>query len=375
MRRLLIVMVSEAKHLVIYGRNKPLRGVYTEQSKCAQGDKLKITLFFSFCLLALSLFAHPVQAQTPTGTIAGQIANGTKDAKPTSIQNLQIRLFGIDASATHPISATAQSDPNGRFIFQNLDTTPTTKYLVAANYGGVDYFSDALAFDASQPQLTAEIKVYETTTDASVLQIMQTHFIFDVQTRAFNVVQIIVAQNTGDRTLIAGANRATLLLPILAGAQNVHFSRQDADQMTLRGDGMMTYTLPIAPGAEQIVYTYGLTYTPPTYQFSLKLPFDSPRVRILLADVGGTIASQQFAPPTPFQAQGGQKYLLSVVENVRAGSVLNATFTNLPASIADPTRPANQSEPLVAGLVLGISALLAGTLLIYPIVRRREQSA
>lgn len=337
--------------------------------------KLIIVLAMLLISSALGLLTAPVHAQAATGTISGQVTNGTKDAKPTSVQNLQVRLFGIDASATHPISATAQSDPNGKFAFQSLDTTPTTKYLVATNYGGIDYFSDALAFEASQPQLTAEIKVFETTTDASVLQVMQTHFIFDVQTRTFNVVQIIVAQNTADRTLIAGANHATMLLPILSGAQNVQFNRQDADQMTLRGDGVMTYTLPIAPGAEQIVYTYGLSYTPPTYQFSLKLPFDSPRVRVLLADVGGTIASQQFAPPTPFQAQGGQKYLLSVAENVRAGSVLNATFTNLPTSIADPTRPANQSEPLVAGLVLGISALLAGTLLIYPIMRRREHGA
>lgn len=331
---------------------------------------LTLLLFTS----ALAFFETTVNAQAVTGTISGQIANGTKDAKPPSVQNLQVRLFGIDASATHPISVTAQSDPNGKFAFQNLDTTPTTKYLLATNYGGVDYFSDALAFEASQPLLTTEIKVFETTTDASVLQVMQTHFIFDIQTRAFNVVQIIVAQNTSDRTLIPGASRASLLLPILSGAQNVRFSRQDADKTTIRGDGVMTYTQPIAPGAEQIVYTYGLAYTPPTYQFSLKLPFDSPRVRVLLADVGGTIASQQFAPSTPFQAQGGQKYLLSVVENARSGSVLNATFTNLPSSIVDPTRPANQSEPLVAGLVLGISALLAGALLIYPIVRRRENA-
>ncbi len=339
---------------------------------------MRIILFAALTLLliatAFALFAIPVHAQAASGTIAGQIANGTKDAKPASVQNLQVRLFGIDASATHPISATTQSDPNGRFTFQNLDATPTSKYLIATNYGGVDYISDALAFEASQPRLTAEIKVFETTTDASVLQVMQTHFIFDVHTRAFNVVQIIIAQNASDRTLIPGANRATLLLPILSGAQNVQFNRQDTDQTTIRGDSVMTYTLPIAPGAEQIVYTYGLAYTPPTYQFSLKLPFDSPRVRVLLADVGGTIASQQFAPPSPFQAQGGQKYLLSIAENVRAGSVLNATFTNLPVTVADPTRPANQSEPLVAGLVLGISALLAGALLIYPIVRRRANA-
>jgi hypothetical protein len=200
---------------------------------------------------------------------------------------------------------------------------------------------------------------------------MQTHLILDVRNRSFNVVQIVVVQNTGDRTLFAGPNQATLQLPVLPGAQNVQFDQQDADQTTIRRGDLLTYTLPFVPGSDQIVFTYAIPYAPPSYQFSLKLPFDSPRVRLLLADVGATIASSQFAAPSPFQAQGGQKYLLSVAENVRAGTVLNATFANLPASVADTTRPANQSEQLVAGLVLGVSALLASALLIYPIARRR----
>ncbi len=327
---------------------------------------------FFLSLAALAPFAIPIHAQTTNGRIEGQIANGTKDAKSGSAQNLAVRLFGVDANATRPISATTQADATGKFTFSNLDTTPTTKYLLATNYGGVDYISDALAFDANQTRLPATVTIYETTTNASVVQVMQTHLIFDVRTRAFNVTQIVIAQNTSDRTLVVGSNRATLLLPILPGAQNVQFNRRDEDETTLRGDGVMTYTLPFVPGGEQIVYAYALPYTPPTYPFNLKMPFDSARVRLLVADMGGTIQSAQFAPSPPFQAPGGQKYLLSLAENVRAGTVLNATFTNLPSSIADTTRPANQSEPLVAGLVLGISALLAATLLIYPIIRRRN---
>jgi hypothetical protein len=331
------------------------------------------TILLSVSLLAL--FAPLARAQTTTGSIAGLITNGTRDAKAGSTQDLRVRLFGMDAAATHPISATTQSDASGKFTFSNLDATPSTKYLLATNYGGIDYFSDALAFDTNQSGLPVNITVYETTTSASVLQVMQTHLIFDVRTRLFDVIQIVIVQNTSDRTLIAGPTKGTLALPVLPGAQNVQFQQQDADQTTLRGDGALTYTLPFVPGVDQIVYTYALPYTPPSYQFSLKLPFDSPQVRLLLADVGGTISSSQFAASSPFQAQGGQKFLLSVAQNVPAGAVLNATFANLPAAVTDPTRPANQSEQLTAGIVLGISALLAGALLIYPIVKRREERA
>ena len=59
-----------------------------------------------------------------------------------------------------------------------------------------------------------------------------------------------------------------------------------ADDSTLRGTESLSYTLPIVPGSDQIVYTYQLPFTPPTYNFNLKVPFDTDKFRILLADVG-----------------------------------------------------------------------------------------
>lgn len=340
-----------------------------------------LTLLIIFCFIELSLFAIPTNAQGTTGKIEGQVTNGTKDAKPTSVQNLTVRLFGMSPGATQPFSSTVQTDTNGKFSISNLNADPATKYLLTAQYGGVDYFSDALVFDSSKTTIPAAITVYETTTDSSVLKVSQTHLILDIRQGVFNVVQIVVVQNAADRTLIRGASNATLSLPILRGAQNIQFDQQDADQTTIRGEGVMTYTLPFFPGNDQIVYSYALPFTPPTFQLDLKMPFDSAVVRLLVADVGETISSAQFPSQSPFQAQNGQKFLLNIAPSVKAGTVLNATFNNLSATATSAslpssaaTRPANQNEPLVASVIVAIAAVLSIVLLAYPIMRRRGMS-
>ncbi|MGE5262839.1 MAG: hypothetical protein ACM3S0_05625 [Acidobacteriota bacterium] len=347
-------------------------------------------------LLFMALPLPPAHAQTPTGgagKIDGQLVDGTKDANLANTAGLTITLHSAAAGATSTISQTAQADANGRFAFSNLETISSTRYLLIANYQGVDYYSDILNFDQNQTTLPVSMTVYETTTDPAAIKITQTHFVFDVQTRQFNVLQIIAVQNSTDRAYIGppgsgvGPHRTTIGLPFLAGAQNLQFDNPAADDSTLRGTESLSYTLPIVPGSDQIVYTYQLPFTPPTYNFNLKVPFDTDKFRILLADVGGTIQSTQLTAPAPFPTQSGQKFMLSSMDNVKAGTVVSASFVNLPATVADQTpstaNPAtspaatstNNNMQVVGGVVLGIAAVAALGLLAYPILRRRRAQA
>ncbi len=335
-------------------------------------------------LLFLPIPQATAQSTGP-GKIDGQIVEGTKDAKLAMTGGLTVTLHMAPAGASATISQTTQTDANGHFAFANLDTITTTRYLVIANYSGVDYFSDILSFDQNQTTLPISMTVYETTTDPSVIHVTQTHFVFDVQTGLFSVFQIIAVQNNADRTYIGsmsvGPHRQTLPLPVLPGAQNVQFDNPEADDTTLRGDTALTYTLPFMPGNDQIVYNYTLPFTPPTYDFSLKLPYDSDKFRILLSDVGANIQSAQLSAPTPFPTQSGQKFILSSADNIKAGSVVTATFTNLPATVAAPPGSTsgvptatlgNDRLQVVGGAVLGVAGLAAIGLLLYPLLRQRR---
>jgi hypothetical protein len=339
-------------------------------------------------LVAVMLLLLPTPravAQTPApGKIDGQLVEGTKDSQLSLTNGLTVTLHMLPAGATASISQTAQTDANGHFAFSNLDTITTTRYLLIANYSGVDYYSDVLTFEPNQTTLPVTLTVYETTIDPASVHVTQTHLVFDVQTRLFGVLQIIAAQNNTDRTYIGatsvGPHRVTLSLPVPAGAQDIQFDNPAADASTLRGDTVMTYTLPLMPGSNQIVYNYSLPFNPPTYDLNLKLPYDTDRFRILISDVGATIQSSQLSPPAPFPAPGGQKYVLSSADNLKAGTVVKATFTNLPATVAAPP-PGSGNAPsdaasndrlqLIGGVVLGVAGLAALALLLYPLARQR----
>ncbi len=340
-------------------------------------------------LAALALATPRTAAQTAgEGRIEGRVVDGTKDAQLSAADGLTVTLHMATMGATATVSQTARSDAGGRFAFSNLETITTTRYLLVANYAGVDYFSDVLSFSPSQTTLPVSMTVYETTTDPSAVRVTQTHFVFDVQTRLFNILQIIAVQNNTDRTYIgassAGPHRLTLTLPLLPGAQNVQFDNPEADDTTLRGETAMTYTLPFVPGMDQIVYNYSVPYSPPTYDFNVKLDFDTDRFRILFSDVGATLAGPQLSAASPFPTQSGQKFLLSSADNLKAGTTVSATFSNLPATVAaspsSATSPAVSPAPstgpsqlqLIGGLVLGVAALAAIGLLLYPLLRSRR---
>lgn len=349
----------------------------------------------AFIALAVMLMPAPrAFAQTPaaaTGKLEGQLVNGTKDAKLTNASTITVTLLSAAANATSVMSQTAKSDADGKFTFANLDATPSTRYLMTAQYFGVDYASDVLTFAPSQTTMTATLTVNETTNDSSVMAVMQNHLVIDVQANVMNVIQIVQVVNTSDRAFVgAGSNvhRPTLFLPILSGAQDIQFENPDADATTLRGPEVMTYTMPFVPGMDQIVYNYIVPFKPPTYQFSLKIPMDIGKVRVLLSDVNAKIASTQLITPTLFPTQNGQTFLQTTADNVKAGTSVNATFSNLTGSTGGtsttpPTgaAPATSTIPgvgdnvLIGGVIIGVAAIAAIGLLVYPLMKRRAAQA
>ncbi len=356
-----------------------------------------MTLLAASAFIALAVMLMPAPrafAQTPTsatGKLEGQLINGTKDAKLANASSITVTLLSAAANATSVMSQTAKSDADGKFTFANLDATPSTRYLLTAQYFGVDYASDVLTFAPSQTTMTATLTVNETTNDPTVITVMQNHLVIEVQANLMNVIQIVQVVNMSDRAFVgAGSNvhRPTLLLPILSGAQDIQFENPEADASTLRGPEVMTYTMPFVPGMDQIVFNYIVPFKPPTYQFSLKIPVDIGKVRVLLSDVNAKIASTQLITPTIFPTQNGQTFLQTTADNVKAGTSVDATFSNLTgspgsASTMPPTgaSPATSTIPgvgdnvLIGGVIIGVAAIAAIGLLVYPLMKRRAAQA
>ena len=359
--------------------------------------KQVLLLVAVLALAALTLIVLPtaqVSAQTGgTGKIEGTISNSTKDAKPNSTASLDVVLVTVPVSATTMLTATSKSDASGKFSFTNLDTVSTTRYFVTTNYGGVDYFSDLLTFSSPlSTSLSADFPIYESTDDPSVLKVTQTHLVFDVQTPWLAVQEIIAMENTSDRVYVgkmSGPHRLTMTVPLLPKAIDVQFDDPNVQDSVLIGDTVLTYTLPIGPGQDQIVFQYAVPYTPPNYDLNFTLPYNTDKVGVYMPDVGATISSQQLtvAPNPMGNTPGAPVFLAMSGANFTAGTTIKATINNLPSTPISGTTPTGATTPattpavvdnnsqLIGMVVLGIAAVAAIGLLAYPVLRRRSERA
>jgi hypothetical protein len=342
----------------------------------------------ALALLALALLTLPMpraNAQSSgQGRVEGVLVNGTKGSTLTDPSSITVTLYVADMTSQTTITQTTRPDASGHFAFSNIQILTTTRMLATANYSGIDYASDILQFSGITATVPVTLTVYDTTTDPSAVKVAQMHFVIDVQTGTLNVLQIIQVQNGGDRSYIGntsvGPHHVTLPLPFLAGAANIQFDSQDADSTTIRGTNSMSYTLPFQPGNDQIVFNYSVPFTPPTYPFELKLPWDIDSFQILLAEVGGTITSTQLSAPTNFPTQTGQNFLLSAGGPFTQGTDVKAQLVNLPTTVAAPTStapsanttaPVDNNSQTIGIAVLGLAAVAAILLIAYPLLRRR----
>ncbi len=92
----------------------------------------RIVLLAAVLVLILSLSLPTLAAEDPTGTIEGQLINGT--AGGSSVADIEVRLqtlVNFKETGT-PVIAKTRSD--GRFTFSNLSTSPNNSYAVTLTY-------------------------------------------------------------------------------------------------------------------------------------------------------------------------------------------------------------------------------------------------
>src|SRR5574337_368655 len=142
----------------------------------------KHLIFPIAAFLALWLSA-PVRvlAQTatppPDGEVSGKIINQNQGT--VVAESLEVMLHVWDHNYADINMLHAQSTPDGTFRFAGVALQPQYLYAVMATFDDVTYQSKALSPTGGSNQLQLDVPVYETTTDASSIQIEQLHVLFN----------------------------------------------------------------------------------------------------------------------------------------------------------------------------------------------------
>lgn len=315
------------------------------------------------------------------GVISVQIVNGTADADPSSLADLEVslhRFFGEESLGT----VTDLSDDEGHVQFKGLPTAPNYSFGVIVRYQGVEYGSDLVSFSEGSTVAPLTVNVYETTESDQAIHVLRTHLIFDVVGQGLRVAEMYIIGNDSDRTFVGTQDGRTLEFTLPEGAMGLAFQDNRLQDSVIMTDEGFVDTLPVPPGSRQLLLSYALASEGETYRFARRIVYPTDNINVLVSDVGAVVDSDFLTHQEPVAAGEGQRYLHLAGQDLAPGTEFVITFDKLPRTVptsgpgaarAVPRQGLDLSLLRWASVVLAVAAI-GFAVLGYPILRRRRES-
>ncbi|MCX2727364.1 carboxypeptidase regulatory-like domain-containing protein [Thermomicrobium sp. 4228-Ro] len=326
---------------------------------------LRVLTVLSFLVLTLVQAAHAQE----TGTISGRVQNGTAGGGSVAGLTVTLRHF---AGMQLAEEKQTRVGPDGSFSFEGLPTDAQDAYILVVRYAGVDYVSQMVQLN-QQPQQTVDLTVYETTTDPNVLRVNSRSIVIagaSPELRAVDVMDIVIVENTGDRTYVGDTSGVVLRIPLPQGAQEI--SPQpgfDYGQPRLEGNVLVT-TGPVPPGSHTIVLSYTVPYSGTRATLSIGTALPTGTLRVLVREGTYKLDSRSLIDTGTVDVSGVTYRVLAVDAPV-VGDTHVVQVSGLPRTGLLFDLPLGPSIAIAVGVV----GLLAAGILTIIALRRRHARA
>jgi hypothetical protein len=343
--------------------------------------KLFAALALSFSLSLSFVFRVTAQSETPppsrTGTVYGQIANGTGGGEIPS--DLALMLHAWDDKG-ETVMLDGKADSSGAFRFENVPMQDGWVFAAMLSYKDVTFFSKTGEVTLETKEITLPLTVYEASPDASTVRISQMHVLLDFVPGKVTVGEVYVLSNTGDRAVSGGVTlpdgkAATLQFALPAEANEVRFQGEDTTRFVITPEGFAD-TGAVLPGEDtaQVIVTYVLPYTSGmTLAHTVNQPVEAINV-LTRADAGVTLAGDGLSAPTPSHMQTGETYNIYAAGPLTPGESLVVRLAGQPtysmangmngttpeSSASTPTATLNRWAIPIAGGLLGMALIAVG---------------
>jgi hypothetical protein len=233
-----------------------------------------------------------------SGVLQGVVANGTAGG-PEIGAGVVVNLHVIQGSADVQTLETT-TDGQGRFRFDGLDTDPALEYWPEAVYQDVPTNGqEPYRFEEGQTEISAELMVYETTTDDESIRAGTVHIIAESFGQVLRLSEIHFYGNMGDRAYIGSPGEdgrpRTVFVPLPPGALGVAFGDEGGSERFVEGDGGLWDTEPVPPGPETslVFFSYHLAVGGDTVPLEHQFAYPVDSLNILVAQPGLTLRSDQ----------------------------------------------------------------------------------
>lgn len=335
----------------------------------------RMRLAWSVVLLLCALLPWPVLAQG-AGVLTGTVVNGTAGGGSTEGLEVVLRAFqGQEQSERRAEQRTTVTDTDGAFRFEGLETGEDWVYLVRVTYSGVSYSSGLLSFAEGQGELSAEVPVYETTTDSAQTTVERAHIFLSFLEDRLTATELYVFQNPTDRTYVGidevDGRRWTAKFLLPEDSQDLVLDDGTLGARFLSIDGGFVDTEPQWPGTTQVLFSYAVDCPGGWCDLSRRLMQPTVNLNVLVEEVGATVESQDLTLEGRREAEG-RAYLNYVAHALGAGEQIG-----LRIRLSGGAQAVRSAQPVrmqsLPWILLG--TVLAVFPLIYPFWRQRVQAA
>ncbi|GCE48471.1 carboxypeptidase-like regulatory domain-containing protein [Thermosporothrix hazakensis] len=353
-------------------------------NKCLlKGSSFLILLLLVGVLAALAPLSSAF-AQT-TGRIYGQLLDGSNKNAPLAGQTVTLQKAQNGSSQD---VTTAITDPNGRFSFSGLDTDKAISYAVYIRYQNAHYYTEPVSL-GTKPEQQVNLTVYEASSDASKVAIVQTTLLVksvDEKTGMVRVSEIVAFKNLNTKAFVGSLDASkgrpnALFFSLPQGATNISLVKGFAGYRSIQSDQGFATDAAVLPGDNEFSLSYDVPYTGDTLDLTYHAIYPTVQVSFMVpTDLHTTAGSQDVAsdgvvtveehPYNVFKAQALTKEK-SVKVRLEGLPVVN---TQAP-STASQNAQGTQLDSSTIWLIVIIALMLVIILLTWIVYRSRREAA
>ena len=303
---------------------------------------------------------QPLAPDAPI-TLEAEVRNGTVGASVPEGLIVTLQVFDLGNNELQRLEA--ETEASGGVSFGGVIADEEVSYTLSAAYNEVRFFSDAYisTIDRDGP---IHLTIFEPTSDPSVIRITGDSSAItppEGDSGVLRILQVTTFENTSDRAYVGNDplnTRLTVQLPLPVMAFDLE-SVHSPGSLVLAPDSRDVYSIiPLMPGIEEYIVTYGVLYTTDVFAWSKDYPYPTEIARLLVPNEISFRPGSEWVQMEDSEVSG-VTYARYEMRAIIAGETLSGNLADLPQSAGARSRSLERTLRDVAFGVVGVALIMA----------------
>lgn len=297
------------------------------------------------------------------GTISGQLLDGSRQNAPVANQSVTLQMAQSNTSRD---LLSLPTDAQGRFSFGGLQSDSSVQYAIYTLYQGAQYVTDLIDL-SKKPDQQVKLTVYDATTSAANLAVVQTSILIDKpnpQSGLLTVSEDFFFENLSLTTYVGklDASRGkpnALLFSLPPGARFLSQAVGFDGYNTIQVDSGFASNAAVPPGTSEFSFSFQVPYSGTSYDFTYKAIYPTLSLT-LLTPTNILTTPQGLTSKGPTNTKSGT-YQLFQTKTLKANGSIGVQLAGLPApAMTMPQQSSLNSNLLWLVALLIVLLILAG---------------